>query len=118
MQDNLVQELMQILTENKVKNIEKLNISTKSPLISELIVGTFPNDKYKTVAKQIKTAFEDLLKKEVYMEGEFPGDWVVYDLDNVVVELFSEDKRAYYNLEKLWGNSHLALPKTKNKKKN
>ena len=51
------------------------------------------------------------------MEGEFPGEWIILDLGKYIVELFIEEKRNYYNLEKLWGDNKNKLAKIKLKKR-
>lgn len=37
------------------------------------------------------------------LEGEKDGEWVLVDLNEVIVHIMIPTTRAYYNLEQLWG---------------
>ncbi|UTR14348.1 ribosome silencing factor [Salipaludibacillus sp. LMS25] len=39
------------------------------------------------------------------LEGLEEARWVLIDLNDVIVHVFHKDERAYYNLEKLWGDA-------------
>lgn len=43
------------------------------------------------------------------VEGEPIDGWLVIDLGDVVVHLFSPDQREYYDLEKLWDRGKVLL---------
>jgi ribosome-associated protein len=42
-----------------------------------------------------------------HTEGKEHLQWVVLDYVNVVVHVFSKEKRAYYDLERLWGDADI-----------
>ena len=44
-----------------------------------------------------------------HVEGEPNDGWLVVDLGDVVVHLFSPDQREYYDLEKLWDQAKVLL---------
>ena len=47
------------------------------------------------------------------VDGFPTSQWIVADFSDVVVHLFSEDKRTLYALEDLWSDApRLALPAT------
>lgn len=37
------------------------------------------------------------------MEGEQSGEWVLVDLDDIIIHIMTPATRTYYNLEQLWG---------------
>jgi len=57
----------------------------------------------------IATDVYDFLRKEGFkwtrMEGYEEGSWVLIDSGSIVVHVFREDLRAYYDLEMLWGDA-------------
>ena len=59
----------------------------------------------KSVLETAKSEFHLSRKKE----GLSSGGWLVLDLTNIVVHLFSPDQRAYYKLEELWSKGKILL---------
>ncbi len=51
---------------------------------------------------------EELSAKKYFphhIEGKKELQWVLMDYDDLIVHVFLPEVRAYYELEKLWGNS-------------
>lgn len=45
-----------------------------------------------------------LKEKPKHREGGENAEWVLLDYYNIVVHIFSEEKRTFYGLEELWGD--------------
>lgn len=43
------------------------------------------------------------------IEGESRDGWMVADLEDIVIHIFSPDRRNYYKLEQLWGKGRTIL---------
>lgn len=62
-----------------------------------------------THIQTIADAIRDELKAEGvrprHIEGVPESGWVLLDYGNILVHIFLEDTRAYYALERLWGDA-------------
>lgn len=64
----------------------------------------------------LKALADDVLQRvrEIHglkgrMEGQPQDGWLLIDYVDVVVHLFSPDRREYYRLEELWGKGKVLL---------
>ena len=63
----------------------------------------------RAIADGIVEAVEKSGHAVARMEGYNDGTWILIDLGNAIVHVFTPDERAFYNLERLWGTP-AALP--------
>ncbi len=56
----------------------------------------------KTVIEAVEDALRELGEKPVRREGEPEGGWWLLDYIDLVVHVFGEEERDYYDLERLW----------------
>ena len=112
-----VKQIIEILENKKLKNIEAFDLKKKSKIIKFIILATCANEKN---CRAISYDIEEGLKEigdEVNREGDFPGDWIILDIGDILIEIFTEETRKHYNLEKLWGDSKNRLVETSKKRK-
>ena len=61
-----------------------------------------------TQVKAIVSSIEEGLKhrniRPLHLEGGTEARWVLMDYDDLIVHIFVEEARAFYNLERLWGD--------------
>lgn len=67
-------------------------------------------------AQAIADAVEERLRVEkvrARVEGYQEGEWILMDFTDVLVHVFTQSKREYFDLERLWGDApRIALPGT------
>ena len=88
------------------RDIVIFELADRSPIAKHFVIGTGTSDQQiRSVAAELT-----LLGKEqnfsVYSKaGLQQGRWVVIDFVDVVVHLFDEEFRKFYDLELLWGDA-------------
>jgi len=60
------------------------------------------NRQVKTVIEAIEDSIRELGEKPTRREGEDEAGWWLLDYIDVVVHVFGEEERDYYDLERLW----------------
>lgn len=114
MQDNaLVQEIAQVLYDKKARDIIALNVAGLTVICDWMVIASGRNaNQVKAMADEVddRMAQHGLTLRR--MEGQNEGRWIVMDYGFILVHLFHQEERAYYNLERLWedGGNRLPLP--------
>ncbi len=57
----------------------------------------------------IADAIEEALKKQKvlpnHVEGYRTGEWILMDYSDLIVHIFTRERREFFNLERLWGDA-------------
>ena len=79
-----------------------------------LVVTSGRNDRQvRALAEEIERLIELALDvKPIRVEGLFAAEWVALDYGDVVVHIFDESAREYYDLEHLWSAAPALRPLT------
>ena len=56
----------------------------------------------KAIADHIEHELRELGTRPIGVEGRDNAQWILLDYGDVVVHIFEEETRAYYELEKFW----------------
>jgi ribosome-associated protein len=59
----------------------------------------------RSVADAVLEVSKEMGRSPLGVEGYDEGRWVLIDLNEVVVHVFQEEVREYYDLERLWGDA-------------
>lgn len=62
-----------------------------------------------TLADEVMSFLKTKYQFQGLKEGIAQEGWVLIDFGNVIVHLFSPDRRNYYRLEELWGQGNVLL---------
>ena len=56
------------------------------------------------IADEIQRQLREEGRRPLQVEGKARAEWVLMDYGDVVIHVFTEERRAYYGLEGLWGD--------------
>jgi ribosome-associated protein len=106
--DVLTKEIVKGIQEKKGKDIISLDLKKIPNAICDVFVictGTSS-----TQVEAIADSVEDVVRKSLgdkpwHKEGFENAEWILLDYVNVVVHIFQDQARMFYNLEKLWDDA-------------
>ena len=96
------------LDAKSAKDIKVLKTEDITVLASYFVICTATSTTHiKTLADEVQKVLEENGETARRREGYRSGGWVLIDFGCVVVHLFLEDVRAFYNLEHLWNDAEV-----------
>ena len=94
------------LDEKKGMNIKLLKIDQISTLAEYFLICTgTSNTHVKTLCDYAEYAMEQMEEPLLGREGHRGNSWELLDYGAVVVHVFTEEARQFYNLERLWADA-------------
>jgi ribosome-associated protein len=100
------------LLEKKAKDLMALDVSAVCTVTESMLVATAAN------VRQAQALADHVLSKcgeekisFLGMDGYKTGQWILVDLNDVLVHIFMDEARQFYNIEGLWAEGkEIALP--------
>lgn len=111
--DSAEQILAQVVAgmqEKKARNIVSLNLQSINNTITKYFVICHAQSK--TQIEAIHRGIEEFVLKNCgvspfHLEGKGNSEWILIDYFDVVVHVFQEDLRNFYQIENLWADAPL-----------
>ena len=93
--------------ENRGTNIVVLDMQAITPVFDYFVIATGSSRRQlHAISEEIDHTLEDDLGDErLSIEGYRESRWIVLDYGNVVIHLFDDETREYYELEQLWSQA-------------
>ena len=101
-------QVTKALDEKKGMNIKLLKIDEVSTLAEYFLICTgTSNTHVKTLCDYAEYAMEQLEEPLLGREGHRGNAWELLDYGAVVIHVFTEEARQFYNLERLWADAEV-----------
>jgi ribosome-associated protein len=99
--------VIETLEDLKAIDVQEVDVSGQNPLTDRFVVATGSSTRHvKSMAEKLVLKAKAAGYPPLGVEGERGGEWVLVDLNDVIVHLMLPQTRAFYNLEKLWEASN------------
>ena len=98
-----VKVIVDALNDKKGIDVKVIDISKVSVVADYFIIASGSNKNQ--VQAMTDNVEEELAKLKVsrnHVEGYTSGDWILMDYDDVIIHVFNEEHRLFYDLEKIW----------------
>jgi len=97
---NFLKKIIIDLKDLKANDIKFIDIKNRSALGDFLLIVTGNSSRHiNAIATKI---IESHKKKVISVEGLKSTEWVIVDFGDIILNIFKQDAREHYSLEKIW----------------
>lgn len=105
---DIAMKLAELLNSKKAEDIVVMDIAEKSSFADFLVVASGTSDRH---IESLIDDVEDLAAQNGVptkgIEGKNGTGWILLDLGDVIVNIFSREMRSKYNIEKVWADCEM-----------
>jgi len=99
-----------VLEDKKGEDILVLDIRELCDFADYFVICTGTSDRMlNALADDVKEKMRHRYRLSARLEGLPEHGWLLLDYGDVILHLFSPDRRKYYRLEELWGKGKVLL---------
>ena len=99
-------KIVQVIDSIKTKDIRLIKIEGISSLGDYFVVASASNTtQVKAIADEVEDEMTKLGLEPNRVEGRQSAQWILMDYYDVMVHVFLDEARNFYNLERLWSDA-------------
>lgn len=108
----MADKIKKIIEDRKGKDIEVIPLADKTIITDYFVIASGSSTTHlRGMADEVIDELEKKGVKPAGVEGYDTASWILIDFLDVVVHLFQQSEREFYNLEKLWNGTAAAKRK-------
>ena len=99
----MLKVIIDALQDKKAEDIRVIDISNVSVIADYFVIASGSNTNQ--IQAMVDNVEEEMFKAgfdDPKVEGYNTASWILLDYKDVIVHVFSEDDRVFYNIERIW----------------
>lgn len=107
----MARHIVNVVEDKKAEDIILLDLRPDAIIADFFVICNGNSDRQlRALSENIRESVkETFIKLPFSIEGSPESGWILMDYGDVVVHIFMDDKREYYNLEGLWREANVLL---------
>jgi ribosome-associated protein len=108
---DFAREIVNAVEDKKAENILLLDLRPDAVIADYFVICTGNSDRQiKALADNVREVIKEKFGKlPVSVEGRGDSGWVLMDYGDVILHIFGERERRYYNLEGIWRTANVLV---------
>jgi ribosome-associated protein len=101
--DALLKLAQKSLEDSKARDLRVLDVRSLTSVTDYLLIASGTSSRHvKSLAEKVVSAAKEAGEAPFGVEGQSAGEWVLIDLQDVIVHVMQPRVREFYKLEDLW----------------
>ena len=102
----LLEVIRKSIDERKGRDVVILDLTELTPITDYFVICSGTSSMHaRAISEHIQMSCKKAGFRHLGVEGEQNGKWILIDHCDVVVHIFLDETRWFYNLERLWGDA-------------
>ncbi|MBA2288903.1 MAG: ribosome silencing factor [Chloroflexia bacterium] len=99
-----------VLADTPANHTRVMDIRSISTLADFFVISSGENERQlRAITRQLTEELASRQARPSKIEGDAASGWILIDYGDVVVHVFSDELRSFYNLEELWQDAPVVL---------
>ena len=104
--ENILKKIINTLNNKKAINIKVFYVGLLTPFFDYILIASGANIIH---SKSLMLSLEEILiknnKKIKNIESDKNYKWIIIDCGDILINIFDETTRTFYNLENIWADA-------------
>ena len=104
----LVEKIVSVMEDKKARDISIIDIQSITEIADYFVICSGTSTTHiKSISDEIDFKLGEIGLEAYHKEGYDTARWILLDYADVVIHVFHQEDRGFYNLERLWSDGEL-----------